>query len=72
MHALQSLNRDYGVYENTWKMGLLIMLQLLKSPYMQYPTVNIQLRGYDYTILESYESYVHKLAENLGIDVSDW
>ena len=29
------------------------------------------MKGYDFQILESFQSYVHNLAENIGIDVSD-
>ena len=36
-----------------------------------YPTINIQVKGYDFDILESYQSYVHNLAENIGLDVSE-
>jgi len=36
-----------------------------------HPKLNIQLKGYDFDILESFQSYVHNLAENLGIDVSE-
>ncbi len=36
-----------------------------------YPTTNISLRGYDYHVLESYQSYVHRLCENIGLDVGD-
>ena len=33
--------------------------------------LNVQLCGYDFTLLESYQGFVHKLCENMGIDVSD-
>ena len=36
-----------------------------------YPLVNIQLKGYNFDILESYQSFVHNLAENMGIDVQE-
>ena len=36
-----------------------------------YPLVNVQLKGHNFDILESYQSYVHNLAENMGIDVQD-
>ena len=29
------------------------------------------MKGYDFEILESFQSYVHNLAENMGLDVSD-
>jgi len=36
-----------------------------------YPPINIQLKGYDFEILESFQSYIHNLAENIGLDVAD-
>ena len=36
-----------------------------------YPPINIQLKGYDFDILESYQSYVHNLAENIGLGVAE-
>jgi len=38
-----------------------------------YPPLNIQMKAYNFDILESFQSYVHNLAENLGVDVeSAW
>jgi len=36
-----------------------------------YPPINIQIKGYDFEILESFQSYIHNLAENIGVDVGD-
>merc|ERR1711997_1257874 len=36
-----------------------------------YPLVNIQLKGPNFDVLESYQSFIHNLAENMGIDVPD-
>jgi large subunit ribosomal protein L48 len=36
-----------------------------------YPEINIQMKGYDFDILESYQSFVHNLVENIGVNVSD-
>lgn len=36
-----------------------------------YQTLDIQLKGYDYPILENYQTFVHKMAENMNIDVED-
>ncbi|KAL1463544.1 hypothetical protein WDU94_015285 [Cyamophila willieti] len=33
-----------------------------------YDQVNVQLKGYDYPLLESYQKYVHKIAASLDID----
>jgi large subunit ribosomal protein L48 len=29
------------------------------------------MKGYNFDILESFQSYVHNLAENMGVDVED-
>ena len=34
-----------------------------------YPPLNIQIKGYNFSVLESLQSYIHNLAENMGIDV---
>ena len=34
-----------------------------------YPPLNIQIQGYNFDVLESLQSYIHNLAENMGIDV---
>ena len=31
----------------------------------------LQIKGYDFEILESFQSYIHNLAENIGVDVGD-
>lgn len=36
-----------------------------------YPPINIQLRSYNFDILESYQSFVHHTAENMGIEVHE-
>lgn len=36
-----------------------------------YDTLNIQLRGYDYAILESYQKFIHNLLKNMDINVED-
>lgn len=36
-----------------------------------YPPLNIQIKGYNFDVLESCQSYVHKLAENMGINVEN-
>jgi len=40
-------------------------------PVPTYPLINIQLRGYNFDVLESFQSYVHRVAENMGVDVSE-
>ena len=46
--------------------------QSLKPKYPQYESLNVQIKGYDYPILESYQRYLHSVAEYLDIDVADW
>lgn len=36
-----------------------------------YPLINIQMKGYDFPVLQGYQSWVHKALENMGINVSD-
>merc|ERR1719471_1934722 len=36
-----------------------------------YPPINIQIKGYNFDVLESFQSFVHNMAENMGIDVSN-
>lgn len=36
-----------------------------------YPTINIQVKGYDYPVLEQFQKLVHQLAENMDIDVEN-
>jgi len=38
-------------------------------PVPTYPPINIQIKGYNYDVLEAFQSYVHNLAENMGVDV---
>ena len=34
-----------------------------------YPPINIQIKGYNFDVLDSCQSYIHKLSENMGINV---
>lgn len=45
--------------------------QLMKSKVPLYDTLNIQLRGYDFAILESYQKLVHNIAKNMDVNVED-
>ncbi|CAK9801231.1 39S ribosomal protein L48, mitochondrial [Anthophora quadrimaculata] len=55
--------RFYSVYEPPY----------LKKEYEipVYPTLNIQIRGYKYPLLESYQSFIHKLAKELKITIEN-
>ncbi|KAM7354411.1 mitochondrial ribosomal protein L48 [Cochliomyia hominivorax] len=46
-------------------------LESLKPKYPQYGSLNVQIKGYDYPILESYQRYLHSVAEYLDIEVAD-
>lgn len=48
-----------------------LIFQSLKPQIPIYDTLNIQLRGYDYAILENYQKFVHNLMTNLDINVED-
>jgi hypothetical protein len=37
-----------------------------------YEPLNVQIKSYDYTVLETFSSYIHKTAEHLEIEVEDW
>lgn len=46
-------------------------LEHLKPKVPVYPLLNVQIKGYDFTVLETFGSYVHKTAVNMGIEVED-
>ncbi|KAK4321129.1 hypothetical protein Pmani_008074 [Petrolisthes manimaculis] len=37
----------------------------------EYPQLNVQVKGYDFTVVEHYAKWVHNTALNMGIDVED-
>ena len=37
----------------------------------KYEALNIQIKGHNYEVLENHQGYIHRLAENLGIEVSE-
>lgn len=37
----------------------------------EYNLVNVQMKGYDFTVLEHYGKWVHNTALNMGLDVED-
>lgn len=43
----------------------------MKPKYPQYETINIQVKGYDYSILENYQKFVHNMAESMDLDICD-
>ncbi|XP_059473652.1 uncharacterized protein LOC132195574 [Neocloeon triangulifer] len=46
-------------------------LEAMKSKIPLYDAVNIQLKGYDYPVLESYQKLLHNLLSNMDLDVED-
>ncbi|KAL6258892.1 hypothetical protein P5V15_010838 [Pogonomyrmex californicus] len=46
-------------------------LETGKSKFPLLSTINVQIRGYDYPVLESYQAFVHKLADIMQIDVDN-
>ncbi|CAD7078813.1 unnamed protein product [Hermetia illucens] len=53
-----------GIYEPDY-------LELLEPKYPQYEALNFQIKGYDYPVLESYQKFLHGVAEYMDLDVSD-
>ncbi|XP_016943832.2 large ribosomal subunit protein mL48 [Drosophila suzukii] len=46
-------------------------LESLRPKFPQYDSLNVQIKGYDYPQLESYQRFLHGVAEYLDLDVSD-
>ncbi|XP_018337606.1 PREDICTED: uncharacterized protein LOC108745766 isoform X2 [Trachymyrmex septentrionalis] len=46
-------------------------LETGKSEFPLLPTINIQIKGYDYPVLECYQSFIHKLADVIQIDIDN-
>jgi len=44
---------------------------MLQPDVPEYEEVNVQMKGYDFAVLESFQTFVHNIAENMDIDVSD-
>lgn len=62
-------------YESSLVDGQLIKfvyLQELTPKYPVYPCVNLQVKGYDFAILESYQRFLHRTADSLDLDILDW
>ncbi|OAD59681.1 39S ribosomal protein L48, mitochondrial, partial [Eufriesea mexicana] len=56
--------RFYSIYEPPY-------LKQKEPEIPIYPVLNIQLKGYKYPLLESYQSFIHKLAKVLQFTVDD-
>ncbi|XP_049763101.1 39S ribosomal protein L48, mitochondrial [Schistocerca cancellata] len=56
--------RNYSIYEPDY-------LDALKPKIPVYDAINIQIKGYDYPVLEHYQKFIHNLSENMNIEVED-
>lgn len=45
--------------------------QEMKPKYPVYACVNIQIKGYDFPVLEAYQRFLHRTAQSLDLDVTD-
>ncbi|XP_076230948.1 mitochondrial ribosomal protein L48 isoform X2 [Calliopsis andreniformis] len=62
-HALTNKTfRYYTIYMPPY-------LQVKKTEVPLYPTLNIQIRGYVFPLLESYQAFISKLTDVMDIDV---
>lgn len=43
----------------------------MKPKYPVYESINIQIKGYEFAILESYQRFIHRIAESMDLDISD-
>ncbi|XP_055386085.1 39S ribosomal protein L48, mitochondrial [Condylostylus longicornis] len=62
--SVSTTRKNFKIYEPDY-------LDSLKSKYPQYECLNFQVKGYDYPILESYQKFLHNVAEYLEMDVSE-
>lgn len=46
-------------------------LETGKSKFPLLPTINIQIKGYDYSVLECYQTFMNKLADTMQIDIDN-
>ncbi|XP_063222316.1 large ribosomal subunit protein mL48 [Bacillus rossius redtenbacheri] len=53
-----------GIYEPDY-------LDKLKPDIPVYNALNIQMKGYDFPVLENYQKFVHSIAESMDIEVED-
>jgi len=49
----------------------MFFFQTGKSKIPLYNALNIQLKGYDFPVLESYQGFMHHIAEVMGVEVAD-
>lgn len=46
-------------------------LELLQPKIPIYPTIDIQIKGYDYRILESYQSLITTISDNMELNIEE-
>lgn len=46
-------------------------LDMLQPDIPEYEELNVQMKGYDFAVLESFQKFVHMTAENMDLEVSD-
>jgi hypothetical protein len=49
----------------------MFFFQTGKSKIPLHNILNIQLKGYDFPVLEGYQGFVHHIAEVMGIEIAD-
>lgn len=47
-------------------------LDSLKPPIPIYEELTVQIKGYDFAVLENFQSCIHKIAMILDINVDEW
>jgi len=72
----QTCNISYVTYDNLGSRTTAPLheppyLEALKPPYPTYDVINVKMSGYDFPVLESYQRFVHRIAEALSMDVSE-
>lgn len=46
-------------------------VQKRKSKLPLLPMINIEIKGYDYSVLECYQTFINKLADIMQIDIDN-
>ncbi|KAG5682091.1 hypothetical protein PVAND_011470 [Polypedilum vanderplanki] len=46
-------------------------LELMKKKHPTYDVINVKMTGYDFTVLESYHKFVHKIAKSLDLEIEE-
>nr|CAG4643668.1 EOG090X0MUO [Ilyocryptus agilis] len=71
---VSSGGRNNFLFSNRFVHHVILEPEYLDSKEPQVPTyepLNLQIKSYDYTILENFSSFIHKTAENMDIEVED-